>query len=64
MIETIISNNCTGGAVCHELGMEFKTPTINLQILPEEFREFCCNFSYYMNARLMNYVPAYMSDRH
>ena len=64
MIETIISNNCTGGAVCHELGMEFKTPTINLQILPEEFREFCCNLSYYMNARLMNYVPAYMSDRH
>ena len=22
MITTIISNNCTGGAVCHELGME------------------------------------------
>ena len=35
MIETIISNNCAGGAVLHELEMEFKTPTINLQIFPE-----------------------------
>lgn len=53
MIETIISNNCTGGAVLHELGMEFKTPTINLQILPEQFREFCTNLSYYMQQDLI-----------
>lgn len=64
MIETIISNNCSGGAILHNLGMEFKTPTINLQILPEEFREFCCNLNYYINARLMNYIPAYMSEKH
>lgn len=49
MIETIISNNCVGGAVCHELGMEFKTPTINLQILPEQFLKFCSNLRYYMD---------------
>lgn len=53
MIETIISNNCTGGAVLHELAMEFKTPTINLQILPEQFREFCANLSYYMKQDLI-----------
>lgn len=64
MIETIISNNCVGGAVLHELGMEFKTPTINLQILPEEFGKFCENLGYYMNARLMNYIPEYMSEHH
>ena len=64
MIETIISNNCAGGAVLHELGMEFKTPTINLQILPEEYGKFCSNLRYYMSARLMNYIPAYMSEHH
>lgn len=53
MIETIISNNCTGGAVCHELGMEFKTPTINLQILPEDFPRFCKNLKTYMDYELV-----------
>lgn len=48
MIETIISNNCTGGAVMHELGMEFKTPTILLQILPEDFPRFCKNLKTYL----------------
>lgn len=53
MIETIISNNCTGGAVLHELGMEFKTPTINLQILPEDFPRFCKNLKEYMEYDLI-----------
>lgn len=57
MIETIISNNCTGGAVLHELGMEFKTPTINLQILPEQFTRFCECLHYYMNCELKKLQP-------
>lgn len=56
MIETIISNNCAGGAVLHELGMEFKTPTINLQILPEEFPRFCLNLRKYMDHDLKEYT--------
>lgn len=52
MIETIISNNCAGGAILHELGMEFKTPTINLQILPEQYTRFCNSFDYYMMQEL------------
>lgn len=64
MIETIISNNCVGGAVLHELGMEFKTPTINLQILPEEFREFCSNLRYYMDVELKEYPRNELSERH
>lgn len=55
MIETIISNNCTGGAVMHELGMEFKSPTINLQILPEEYTRFCLYLKEYMNKELIEY---------
>ena len=53
MIETIISNNCVGGAVLHDLGMEFKTPTINLQILPEDFPRFCKNLKEYMEYDLI-----------
>lgn len=56
MIQTIISNNCTGGAVMHELGMEFKTPTINLQILPEEYPGFCNYFKQYMAYDLTEYT--------
>lgn len=48
MINTIISNNCAGGAILHDLGMEFKTPTINLQILPEQFPRFCSHIIYYL----------------
>lgn len=53
MIETIISNNCVGGAVMHQLGMEFKSPTVNLQILPERFPDFCWDIEYYMNEDLV-----------
>ena len=60
MIETIISNNCTGGAVMHELGMEFKTPTILLQILPEDFPRFCKRLKDYLDYELVectNFTP-------
>ena len=53
MIETIISNNCAGGAVMHHLGMEFRSPTVNLQILPEDFSNFCWDLSYYMEEGLV-----------
>ena len=64
MIQTIISNNCAGAAVMHELGMEFKSPTINLQILPEEFTKFCWNFQNYMRWDLIEYKPFMMSRVH
>lgn len=57
MIETIVSNNCIGGAVMHKLGMEFKTPTVNLQILPEDYSNFCWDFEYYMNMELREVDP-------
>ncbi len=53
MIETIISNNCAGAAIMHDLGMEFRTPTINLQILPEQFPKFCEHLEHYITADLM-----------
>lgn len=55
MINTLVSNNCSGGAILHELGMEFRTPTINLQILPEEYPRFCRMFKDYMRTPLTEY---------
>lgn len=56
MLQTIVSNNCSGGAIMHELEMEFRTPTINLQILPEEYPRFCKYFRDYMSVPLIEYV--------
>lgn len=55
MISTVISNNCTGAAVLNHLGMEFMSPTVNLQILPEEFPKFCKDIRTYMAADLREY---------
>lgn len=46
----------------HELGMEFRTPTVNLQILPEEFTKFCKNLSYYLTTELRELYE--LSDTH
>lgn len=35
----ILSSNCIGGCLLHDLGLEFTTPTINLTIT--NFVEFC-----------------------
>lgn len=59
---TIISNNCSGGAILHSLGMEFKTPTINLQILPEEFPRFCQYLKTYLDLPLWEYTN--ISEEH
>lgn len=62
MIKTIISNNCFGGCISNDYHMEFCSPTINLQILPEEYPRFCKNLTYYMKVELMECKA--MSMRH
>lgn len=37
---SIISNHCMGGIMSHDLGLIFKSPTVNLKILPDDFIEF------------------------
>lgn len=34
---TIISSNCNGGVLLHDLGLQFLSPTINLWFYPEDF---------------------------
>ena len=46
---TIISTNCTGGILSHDLGLQFKSPTINMFFRAEDFMRCCENLKYYMS---------------
>ena len=56
MSYTIISNNCSGAALYHDLGMRFDSPTILLQILPSEYPKFCKNLKEYMAMEVEEYT--------
>ena len=45
---TIISCNCIGGLVYHDLKMEFLSPTINLFIPPKDFIRFIKDIEYWV----------------
>ena len=45
---SIISNTCIGGVICHDLGLPFLSPTINLYIRPCDFVKFCADIQCYL----------------
>lgn len=49
---SIISSNCIGGIVSHDLGLMFKSPTINLYFDAEDFVKFTERLDYYLNTPL------------
>ncbi len=46
---TLISQNCIGGVIYSDLGLEFKSPTINMFIEDENFVKLVENLEYYMS---------------
>lgn len=46
---SIISMNCTGGILLHDLGLKFLSPTVNLFMRAEDFIKFCENLEYYLS---------------
>lgn len=44
---TILCNTCIGGIISHDLGLQFKSPTVNLYMTPTDFVKFLENISYY-----------------
>lgn len=46
---SIISNNCTGGVISHDLGLRFLSPTVNLFMDANDFVKFCENLEYYLS---------------
>lgn len=45
---SIISQNCNGGIIYHDLGLKFLSPTINLYIKPKDFIKFLKNMDHYI----------------
>lgn len=50
---SIISNNCIGGVIYHNLGLQFLSPTINLFINSDDFVFFCKHIEYYSTCPLI-----------
>lgn len=49
---SIISNNCIGGILYHDLGLKFNSPTINTLIYGRDFISFCNNLEKFLNCEL------------
>ncbi len=45
---TIIASNCNGGILCHDLGLPFLSPTVNLSFDMNDFVKMLENLPYYM----------------
>lgn len=52
---TLITRDCVGGILYHQLKMKFLSPTINLFFTPEDFNLFCLNLKKYIDAELKEF---------
>ena len=62
MLRSLITNNCHGVMIYKQLRSRYESPTIALQILPEEFWKFCGELERYLGAELAEYREP--SDEH
>lgn len=46
---TIISANCNGCFICHDLGVRFNSPTVNLWMSASDYIKFVSNLEQYLN---------------
>ena len=49
---SLISNDCVGGVIYHDLGEQFRSPTVNLWIPNSQFLEFAQNLKYYLSCEI------------
>lgn len=59
---TLLTGNCIGGYVYHQLGLEFRSPTINLMILNQDFKKLVLNLRHYMSLTPISYVDTRFPD--
>lgn len=46
---SIISNNCVGGVISHDLGQRFCSPTVNLYFKAVDYIKFVSNLQHYLS---------------
>lgn len=49
---SIISSNCNGGVIYHDLNLKFFSPTINLFFYPQDYIKYISNLKYYNKCEL------------
>lgn len=49
---SIISSNCIGGVISHDLGIQFNSPTVNLYIEAKDFIKFLSSIKEYLQYEL------------
>lgn len=52
---SLISNNCNGGILCHELKVRFNTPIVNLYMSANDFIQFLEKMPYYLEVDVTEY---------
>lgn len=50
---TIIASNCTGGFLYHWLGLQFRSPFINLYMTPDDFITALTHFQAFMDQEII-----------
>ena len=50
---SLITNDCVGGVICHDLGEQFRSPTVNLWIPNEHFFAFAKDLQYYLSCDIV-----------
>lgn len=50
---TIISSNCNGGIIYHDLNLPFNSPTINLSMDTDDFIKLVSNMKYYLGQEIV-----------
>lgn len=49
---TFLCPNCIGGILFHDLGLQFRSPTVNLMMLQTDFAKFVLNMDDYLTQKL------------
>lgn len=49
---SLISSNCVGGTILHDLNLPFNSPFINLWLEPKDFLKFCERMNHYLDSTL------------
>lgn len=53
---TLLSNNCIGGCICHDLKSRFNSPFVNLWLNPKDFIKYCEKIEHY-RACTLRFLP-------
>lgn len=52
---TLVTHDCVGGVIYHQIGKQFASPLINTLLSGEDFIKLCSNFRKYMESELLEF---------